>query len=127
MSAANRQLDSALSLLKIAAGSIGEGGDVTDRAEFSDVGEAVRVAGERIIQWFGTVSDDAEISPAFAALDACTAVGALLDAGMDPRNCKTISPIRGTLTLAIGQLEEFLGGEPEDSPANADEFEEAAA
>ena len=103
----NRLLESAVSLLKLGASAIDDDG----AAEFSDVAEAVRLSGERITQWLGS-HEEMDEQPAFDALDACTVVGALIVARMDPRNAKTISPITGVLGLAIDCLEQFLGEEP---------------
>lgn len=124
-SADNKLLESALSLLRVAVSSIDDVG-VIEFAELSDVGEVVRLASERIAAWLGTVCADMDEQAAFDALDACTAVGALLDAGIDPRNGKTISPIRGVLSLAIARLDEFLGEEPDDGPGEALEDAEPA-
>lgn len=95
-------------------------------AEFFDVGKVVRLADAQIMAWLNAVHGDMEAAPAFDALDACTVVGALLENGLNPCNGRTISPIRGVLTLALDRLEEFLGGEQDDGPGEPQEVAEPA-
>lgn len=91
----------AASLLRTAAGLFNEGAE----PDMDDVGELVRTAQERLTAWTDNLTASDDGSPAFDALDACTAVTALIDAGLDPRNGKTISPIHGVLLMAAQRLE----------------------
>ncbi len=93
-------------------------------ADMDLVGELVNSASGRLKEWLRKITSQ-DGSGAFDALDACTAVAALIEAGLDPRNGKTISPIRGILWMAVERLEE-AESPPSESQNAADPEAHAA-
>jgi hypothetical protein len=95
------ELAGAASLMRSAARLFGDGSPA--EVDMDDVAELVDTASERLLAWTRKIVDE-DGGPAFDALDACTAVKALIEGG-NPCNSVTISPIRGILWMAVERLE----------------------
>ena len=103
-------LECALRLLRCADSCLAEGEPMT--AEMTDVAEVIRSAAENLTTWLDGVagSDDRE-AHVFDTLDACTVAIALIEAGLNPLNSKTVSPIKGILRLGADRLAEIAEAE----------------
>lgn len=98
-------LECALRHLRCADSLLVDGKPAT--AEMEDVAEVIRSAAENLTTWLDGITDgDPHDAQVFDALDACTVATALIEAGLHPRNSKTVSPIKGVLRLGADRLAE---------------------
>lgn len=108
-------LECALRHLRCADSLLADGEPAT--AEMEDVGEVVRSATENLTTWLdGVAGSDPREAHVFDTLDACTCAAALIEAGLNPHNSKTISPIKGILRLGADRLAEIIE-DPSDTAA----------
>ncbi|HZT01873.1 MAG TPA: hypothetical protein VFA39_06390 [Steroidobacteraceae bacterium] len=100
----------ALRLMRCCDSLLADGGPLT--AEIFDVGEVIRCAAQNLTTWLEGIDVTAPGGPSdahvFDALDACTAAAALIEAGLNPRNDRTISPIKGILRLGACRLAQVV-------------------
>ena len=111
-------LECALRHLRCADSLLADGEPAT--AEMEDVGEVVRSAAENLTTWLDGVAtaDDSEQSGyVFDALDATTCAAALIEAGLNPRNSKTVCSTKGILRLGADRLAEIIEDHPSDTAA----------